>query len=173
MPSKIDRITDVIDNLRRVFQVVHGHSQKAIRETGLTGPQLWAVKVIADAAPIKVSDIASRMYLHPATIGGIIDRLEVRNLVVRTRSSQDRRVVYVDLTKLGRELVNKAPEVAQDLLVKGLEVLSEEQFSCIAEGMEQVVRILGAENITPQPLHSKAKVRQEAAIKEETHEKFS
>ena len=168
MPSKIERITDVIDNLRRVFQVVHGHSQKAIRETGLTGPQLWAVKVIADSGPIKVSDIASRMYLHPATVGGILDRLEVRNLVVRTRSHQDRRVVYVDLTEQGRELVSKAPEVAQGLLVKGLEVLSDEQFSRIAEGMEQVVRILGAENITPQPL-SQAKT----VIKEETHENFS
>lgn len=150
MPDNPTLVADIIDNLRRVFQVVNEHSKKAERETGLTGPQLWAIKVIAESAPIKVSELARRMYLHPATVVGILDRLEVRGFVKRTRSKEDRRVVEIELTDQGNNLVAKAPEVAQGLLVKGLETLPEEKLLRIAEGLEQFVKILGAQEIPPQ-----------------------
>lgn len=149
MTSQATMVADIVDNLRRVFQVVNEQSKKAERETGLTGPQLWAIKVIAEAAPIKVSELARRMYLHPATVVGIIDRLETRGLASRTRSKEDRRVVEIDLTEQGKGLVAKAPEVAQGLLVKGLETLPGGKLLQIAEGLEQLVKILGAQEIPP------------------------
>jgi len=145
--SKI--VADIIDNLRRVFQVVNEQSKKVERETGLTGPQLWAIKVIAEAGPIKVKELAHRMYLHPATVVGILDRLELRGLVSRTRSQEDRRVVEIELTGQGKDLVAKAPEVAQGLLVRGLETLPREKLCRIGDGLEQLVKILGAQEIPP------------------------
>jgi len=146
--SKI--VGDIIDNLRRVFQVVNEQSKKVERETGLTGPQLWAIKVVAEAAPIKVSELARRMYLHPATVVGILDRLEGRGLVLRCRSQEDRRVVEIELTEQGKEVVATAPEVAQGLLVKGLEPLPMDKLLHIDDGLEQFVRILGAQEVPPQ-----------------------
>jgi MarR family transcriptional regulator, organic hydroperoxide resistance regulator len=143
-------VADIIDNIRRVFQVVNEYSKKAERETGLTGPQLWAIKVIAESASIKVSDLARRLYLHPATVVGILDRLETRGLVARTRSQEDRRVVEIDLTGQGKELVLKSPEVAQGLLVKGLETLPSRNLSKISDSLKQLVKILGAQEIPPQ-----------------------
>ena len=142
-------VADIIDNLRRVFQVINEQSKKIERETSLTGPQLWAIKVIAENAPIKVSDLARRMYLHPATVVGILDRLEGRGLATRTRSCEDRRVVEIDLTAQGKYLVDQSPEVAQGLLVKGLETLPAEKLCRIGDGLEQLVTILGAQEIPP------------------------
>jgi MarR family transcriptional regulator, organic hydroperoxide resistance regulator len=146
-----EAIPEVIDNLRRVFQAINGYSKNAERTTGLTGPQLWAMKLLASSSSIKVSELARRMFLHPATVVGIIDRLEIKDLVTRTRSKEDRRVVHIELTGLGQELIANAPEVAQVMLVNGLDELSDEQFSHVEEGMQQLVRILGPEQITPQP----------------------
>ena len=143
-------VAGIIDNLRRVFQVVNEQSKRAEHETGLTGPQLWAIKIIAESAPIKVSDLARRMYLHPATVVGIIDRLETRGFVERTRSTKDRRVVEITLTDQGKEVVAQSPEVAQGLLVKGLEVLPDKKLAHIFDGLEQLVKILGAQEIPPQ-----------------------
>lgn len=147
-------VADIVDNLRRVFQVVNEQSKRAERETGLTGPQLWAIKVIAEAGSIKVSEIARRMYLHPATVVGILDRLEARGYVSRTRSKEDRRVVDIELTGQGRDLVHQAPEVAQGLLVRGLETLDGEQLILMSEALAQLVEILGAQEIPPQLLFS-------------------
>ena len=64
------------------------------------------------------------MYLHPATVVGILDRLEKQGLAARVRSTEDRRVVKVELTRQGQYLVKKAPEVAQGLLVSKLKKLA-------------------------------------------------
>jgi len=130
--------------------VVNAQSKKAEHETGLTGPQLWAIKTIAQEAPIMVSEIARRMYLHPATVVGILDRLEKQGLVKRIRSTEDRRVVRVELSERGQALVKKSPEVAQGLLVAGLERLSTNKLNSIARALDQMAEILGAQNIPPQ-----------------------
>lgn len=149
MTKKSEEVADIIDNLRRVFQVVNEYSKIAEKDTGLTGPQLWAIKVIADTAPIRVSDLAKRMYLHPTTVVGILDRLENRELVFRKRSEEDRRVVEVDLTTEGKYLVEKAPEVAQGLLVKGLEIMPKDRLAYIADALDDLVKILGAQEMPP------------------------
>jgi DNA-binding MarR family transcriptional regulator len=150
MAAKKKNITEIIDNLRRVFQVINEQSKKAERDTGLTGPQLWAIKVIAEFAPIKVSVLAQRMYLHPATVVGILDRLEARDYVARTRSKVDRRVVEIELTHQGKALLVNAPEVAQGLLVRGLEALTEGKLNKLDEGLCELTKILGAQELPPQ-----------------------
>ena len=154
MKKDIGAVTEIFDNLRRVFQAINEYSKAAERSTGLTGPQLWALKLLSDAAPMRVSDLARKMYLRPPTVVGILDRLEGKGLVTRTLSREDRRVVEIDLTEQGKELIAKAPEVAQDMLMKGLDELSDEQFSSVEEGMKLMAKVLGAEHLIPQPLHS-------------------
>jgi DNA-binding MarR family transcriptional regulator len=129
---------------------VNEHSKLIERETGLSGTQLWAMKVIAEAAAIKPSDLARRMYLHPATVVGLVDRLVRKGLVVRTRSERDRRIVELALTEQGVGLLTSAPHVPQKLLVKGLERLSTERIVTVAEGVAELVTILGAEKLPPQ-----------------------
>lgn len=152
MANSGEEVQEIIDNLRRVFQAINEYSRNAEKQTGLTGPQLWAIKLLLQGAPMRVSELAGHMFLHPATIVGIIDRLEKKGLVTRTRSQDDRRAVDLALTREGRDLASQAPEVAQMMLVNGLNLLAEAEFECVADGMKKMVRILGAEHITPQPL---------------------
>lgn len=142
-------IADILDNLRRVFRVVHRYSKRAEKVGGLTGPQLWAMKVLAESAPIRVTDLARRMYLHPSTVVGILDRLEQQDQVTRTRSEKDHRVVTVSLTGKGRETVSNVPEIAQGLLLKGLKGLPDAELSSVSEGLRKLVGILGVEGMPP------------------------
>jgi DNA-binding MarR family transcriptional regulator len=154
MRRKSLEIQAVIDNMKRVFQAINEYSKNGERSTGLTGTQLRAMKLLAESAPIRVSSLARRMFLHPATVVGILDRLEAKSLVTRTRSKVDRRAVDLELTVLGKDVVANAPEVKQATLVKRLEALSDEEFSLVAEGMEQVVHLLDAEHSIPQRSHT-------------------
>jgi MarR family transcriptional regulator, organic hydroperoxide resistance regulator len=142
-------IAEVLDNLRRVFKVVHRYSKRAEKVGGMTGPQVWAMTVLAESAPIRVTDLARRMYLHPSTVVGILDRLEQHALVARTRSKKDHRVVKVSLTAKGRETVVKVPKIAQGLLLKGLNELPDEDLSTVSVGLRRLVGILGVEGMPP------------------------
>jgi len=108
MTGKSTEIPEVIDNLRRISQAISEYSRNAVKVTELTGPQLWALKIIANAAPIRVSELARQMFLRSATIVGILDRLESKGLVTRTRSTVDRRVVDIDLSEMGKSVVAKS-----------------------------------------------------------------
>lgn len=147
--EKSKLIADSIDNLRKVFQVIQEYSKKVEHTTGLTGPQLWAIKVLAEGAPLMVSELARRMYLHPATVVGVLTRLESHNLIKKTRSKEDRRIVWVELTPKGKKLVAAAPEVAQGLLVMGLEKIPLKGLKEINKGLKRLVSILGADGTLP------------------------
>lgn len=152
--SKAVMVAGIIDNIRRVFFVLAEQARKAEHETGLTGSQLWVIKLLERASPMKVTELARRMYLHPATMVGLLDRLEAKGLVLRTRSDTDRRVVHVDISDQGRELVRNSPEVAQEQLVKGLEPLEEKKIRVVSDGMEQIVSILGVREEPPKLIRS-------------------
>ena len=154
MQKKQSVIANIMDNIRRVFQILNEQSQRIKQETGLTGPQLWAIRVIHEHGPINISDIAKRMYLHPTTVLGIIDRLEARGLVSRTRSKDDRRITWVELTQDGNNLVKSVPEVVQGLLGARLEGISLNDLVEIDEGISQLVKIFGVQEIPPKPMLS-------------------
>lgn len=154
MKLKPVMVADIVDDIRRIFQVLTEQSRKIENETSLTGSQLWVVKMLKETSPMKVSELARRMYLHPATMVGLLDRLEAKGVVKRTRSVKDRRVVHIDLTEQGLELEINSPEVVQNLLVKGLEALSGKDLKLISEGLDQVVNILGAQDVPPKLIMS-------------------
>jgi DNA-binding MarR family transcriptional regulator len=151
-------LSGIVNNLRRLFQVILEKSRRAEEETGLTGSQLWAMKEVAAVGSLRCSELARRLFIHPATVVNLVDRLEQRGLVIRVRSASDRRVVLVELTEQGRMLVATAPDVAQDLLVKGLVKLSREKVEQIDEGLRQLVTVLGVEHAVPEMIMA----RQEA-----------
>jgi MarR family transcriptional regulator, organic hydroperoxide resistance regulator len=142
-------IAHTIDNLRRIFQILNEQSKKIEKETRLTAAQLWTIKVINEHKSIKVSDLANKLYLHPATVIGIIDRLEIHKLVKRRRSQDDRRVVWIELTSKGNNIIKSAPEVAQGLLVEGLEELSVKKMAEIDKSLRHLVKIFGAQKTPP------------------------
>jgi DNA-binding MarR family transcriptional regulator len=148
-PKAATMVAEIMDNIRRVFQVVNEQSKQVERETGLTGPQVWAIKVIASHGTLRVSELAGKMYLHPTTVVGILDRLEKRGLVTRTRSLEDRRVVDVSLTGEGLSLVHHTPEVASNKITQGLESLSDQELSVIYHGFDRLTQILDATNLPP------------------------
>jgi DNA-binding MarR family transcriptional regulator len=154
MTNETDDLYDIVNNLRRVFQVLIDQSKNAEEETGLTSSQLWAMKEIAAAGSLKGAELARRMFIHPATVVNLVDRLEERGLVVRIRSQKDRRVVDIELTDKGINLVQNSPEVAQDILVRGLDKLPENNVRQIAEGLKQLVEVLGVKNEPPRMIMS-------------------
>lgn len=149
MKSRAVIVSEVIDDIRRVFQVIKEKSKMVEAETQLTGSQLWALKILFESAPVKVSELAARMYLHPATMVGLLDRLESKGLVKRVRSEKDRRVVHIELTPRGVAIVESSPEVVQRLLVNGLEQLSDQNLKKTSDGLRHIATILGVEDTPP------------------------
>ena len=95
-------------------------------------------KILCRYGEMKISDLSKKMGLSNSTVSGIVDRLEKQGLIKRTRSDEDRRVVYVDVTdkfkngfqgnfkKVEQEFENmmsKASPEEIDSILNGLHIL--------------------------------------------------
>src|SRR5712671_1546773 len=74
---------------------------------GLNDVDLDCLDLVARHGPLSPSALAQRAALHPATVTGILDRLERGGWVVRERDASDRRAVVV------RVLREKSAELAR------------------------------------------------------------
>ncbi len=140
---------ETVHNLRRLFQILNKQYKKAANETGLTGPQLWTIKVLSDQTgnAMTVSKLAGRLYVNSSTAVRILDGLEAKGLVQRVRSNHDRRIVYVSLTDKGGAVVTEPTNEKYNLLIRSLTTLSENKLHSIANSLSQLVNILDSDNI--------------------------
>lgn len=79
--------------------------EKNMQPFGITGPQYHIMKMLKREGPARATQLADMMNVKPSAITVIIDRLIERGLVERCHSDTDRRVVMMQLTKAGEELV--------------------------------------------------------------------
>lgn len=71
---------------------------------GLTFPQYLVTLELLDSAPLSVGALGARLDMDTGTITPLLKRLDVAELVTRTRDPADERRVLVDLTPRGRAL---------------------------------------------------------------------
>jgi Transcriptional regulators len=114
-------------------QVFSAHMQDA--DLPLTPVQFAALDAIRSQPGIDQAGVAALIAYDRATIGGVIDRLEKKGLVVRTVSKTDRRARQVSLTPRGEALFNTLlPRVAalQTEILPGLTDAERQQFLALA-----------------------------------------
>ena len=63
-----------------------------------------------------VAELARTLQSDPGAMTRALDRLEAKGLVARVRSSEDRRVVNLELTDAGREVAAVVPAVLAEVL---------------------------------------------------------
>jgi DNA-binding MarR family transcriptional regulator len=76
----------------------------------LTLSQYGLLEVLADRETARVQELAAHAGITASTATRILDALERRDVVRRTRSDEDRRAVAVSLTDAGRRLVHAEQE---------------------------------------------------------------
>jgi DNA-binding MarR family transcriptional regulator len=140
-------ISETVQSLRRVFKAIQDYSQEVSGTFGVTGPQLWALKTISADDSLPLGLLSKKMYLHPSTLTGVVDRLEAKGYVVRNRDLNDRRVINVQLTPEGKRLVKKAPSPVQGKLIYGLRRLKENELNAIYQSVLKLVEIVDAEHV--------------------------
>ncbi len=157
-------IKKISGNVRRLIQLLQTRSKRIRKETGVTGPQLQAMKTLSESPGLRISELAGRIYLHPATVVGIIDRLEERGLVARKRSKKDRRQVHVRLTAKGKTALRKTSGTVQDSLPEGLESLPDRKLKRLSVSIEQLVRTLDLPAKEPVARRRRGRPRKEETL---------
>ena len=95
--------------LLRTADVLQSRVESKLKEFGLTGTQYNALRILRGAEPdgLPCSEIGERMITHDPDITRLLDRLEKRGFVARTRDQHDRRVICGRITAAGQKLLRE------------------------------------------------------------------
>lgn len=137
-----ETVYNVLRAMRLVFRSVQKHNHGIEQQCGIGGAQLWALWEIADTADLRVSDLAKRLSIHQSTASNLIDKLEKQGFVRRERNGPDQRVVYLRLADAGREVIDKAPRPAKNIIIDALHNVPDEALMQLDAGLITLVQHL-------------------------------
>jgi DNA-binding MarR family transcriptional regulator len=113
---------------------------------------LLILQEIARAAEITASELAKAISLSQATVTGILERLEKRDLITRRRSNTDRRRVKLSTTPAGRQLLEAAPPLMQESFLEAFGCLQDWEQHMILSTLQRLVAMMDAEQIEAAPI---------------------
>ncbi|MBN1341229.1 MAG: winged helix-turn-helix transcriptional regulator [Phycisphaerae bacterium] len=142
----------VLMSLRRIIRAIDLHSRSLVSQYGLTGPQLTILKELGGHCSRSVGDLARAVHLSQATVTGIVDRLERRGLVERSRSDSDRRRVVVTLTVTAQAILDQTPSLLQDNFVRAFGKLENWEQTQILSSLQRVVAMMEAKHLEAMPI---------------------
>jgi DNA-binding MarR family transcriptional regulator len=142
----------IIRSLRRIIRAVGLYSRELLRRRNLTTSQLATLRQLGRHGALSAGEVARGISVSQATVTGIVDRLERRGLVTRSRDSVDRRRVVIDLTDPGRQAVASSPPPLHERFMVRLAELPEDERREIDRMLRRIVEMMEAEEVEAAPV---------------------
>jgi DNA-binding MarR family transcriptional regulator len=86
-----------------------------LKEIDLTYTQYIAMMVFWEHKKMSVKELGQLLFLDSGTLTPVLKSLEAKGLVLRSRSSEDERVLLVEVTEKGEALKDKAVSVPTEV----------------------------------------------------------
>lgn len=106
-------IQELINRYVTVSFKVNKQAESLIKEqisADLTNDQHYILRYIYKAGKCTSSELADAFEVNKSAITAIINRMVERNMIIRTRDKEDRRVVYLTLSDEGNLLFDKTED---------------------------------------------------------------
>ena len=126
-------------NLVRTVEVLGRGIAEVLKDAGLSPTQYNVLRILrgAGSAGHACCEIGERLLTHDPDITRLLDRLEERGLVSRTRDERDRRVVTTRITDEGLRLLSELDAPMTQTHVGQLGHLGPERLQSLIELLEQ------------------------------------
>jgi len=142
-----DRIQDIVWLMRKLMQGGELYTKELNKTYQVSAPQLHCLLALHEYGPLPPSQIAKTIMVDSSTVTGIIDRMELKGLVERSRTSPDRRVIMVSLTEDGSDLATHAPPPFQKKIVEGLRRLPDHEVQKIIQSLTKLAYMLDVQDL--------------------------
>lgn len=142
----------VIAALRRIMRAIDLHSRYLVDRFRVTGPQLIALQELGRLGQVPVGVLARKVHVSHPTMTGILDRLEKRGLVRRTRDMHDRRRITAAVTDQGHALLEAAPSPLQDRFRSEFYKLEEWEQTQMLATLQRIAAMMDVEELEAAPV---------------------
>ena len=126
----------------RVAKLTKRELRVELDQLGLTMPQAIVLRTLGSAGGRTSSgELCRECDMLASTATGVFDRLEQQGYIKRERDSEDRRVVWVELTKSGADLQARMP-MWQEQMAKAFTALPADELRSLDDAFRRVAEEL-------------------------------
>ncbi|WP_028596754.1 MarR family winged helix-turn-helix transcriptional regulator [Paenibacillus assamensis] len=142
---EIEQALKLLVVLSRASRSLMEVSQQDIKRYGLNLSEFAVLELLYHKGPTPIQQIGSKVLLASGTMTYVVDKLVSKDYIIRKQSEQDRRVIMIELTPAGEEVIARIfPEHAQTLHDRMSHLSNEQQQQLI-----QLLKILGQPDTAP------------------------
>ena len=125
--------------MKRVMLSIVSQADKQLDEHGLTSAQWGPLLHLQNSGGSTVAELARWTHVDAGAMTRLLDRLEKKGLCKRVRSTEDRRVVRVELTPEGAAAINQVPAVLADVLNAHLAGFSKTEWQALTTYLNRML----------------------------------
>ena len=107
---------------------------------GLTGAQFIILRRIAEGVATTAAELCRVLEYDTGSMTRMLDRLEEKSVIVRERSSDDRRVVKIQLTPQGTEQYPKLLDQVRQALNRHFAPLSRDELTQLRDMLQRLTK---------------------------------
>lgn len=104
---------------------VVNHYRPLLDTLDITYPQYLVLMVLWNEEEQTVGQLGEKLFLDSGTLTPLLKRMEQKDMVRRSRSSEDERVVKLSLTEKGRMMKENAKDIP-DRLIESMKISADE-----------------------------------------------
>ncbi|MCY0901092.1 MAG: MarR family transcriptional regulator [Firmicutes bacterium] len=145
MSDSIDAVWQIESLLRAVSSSVRRHGRAILVDFEITAPQFDALVVVDNCAHLTIGDLSNRLGLACSTTTDLVDRLERRGFVLRSRDDEDKRVVRVSLLSEGSALIERVMRARRAYLARVLQHVAEPEQRALQQALTELVQHLSVD----------------------------
>ena len=123
-------------------QLMYRDFLERLEPYGLTPFHYLVLCCLWEEDGLSTSGIADKLKQLGATLTGVVDRMERRNLVFRERDSSDRRIVRIWLTEEGKQLMHVLPALGEATIKKATDGIPKAKQEAVLEVLDQIAHNL-------------------------------
>ncbi|SPB14254.1 MarR family transcriptional regulator [Caballeronia novacaledonica] len=138
-PATIQLETSLGYYLAKARNVLVMRTDQALKPLDLTSPQIGVMLLLASGRARTPLELSREMSYDSGSMTRMLDRLEKKGFVSRTRSEADRRIVELSLTERGRDAAGQLPVIGAAVLNEQLRGFSRAELDLLIAMLVRIV----------------------------------
>jgi len=124
--------------LMKASKSIQEHVKKDISNHGMRTSDFTVLEALYHKGRQTIREISEAVLINTGSITYVIDKLEKKELLKRSYCKEDRRVVYIQITDKGKELMDEIFPQHQEMIEQLFEDITTEEKEIIIDALKRV-----------------------------------
>jgi MarR family 2-MHQ and catechol resistance regulon transcriptional repressor len=136
--SSQDESLNLFIALSRASQWVNAHADRDIRQHGLNRTEFGVLELLYHKGAQPIQQIGGKVLMSSGNITYVVDKLEKKQFVQRKASTEDRRLIYAEITERGKQFIEDVFPKHAEIIDKVANGLTPEEKKVAAQLLKKL-----------------------------------